>query len=327
MDLMMITGCQGPYFYENTKPVNDVYDRTQHFTPSDLHIRNCQVQKLPLNQALMSFLTLRSQNINVFTWPGTSGLAEPPCSNFHQHSEQRFLIELHYDYISTRKSRGLREAKRLAQPKSFSGRLCGDGAITPWGGFLKNPLVRWTLFGKSVQQTLQEHPLDETLVKRPLDDGNQTVHWPLHPESARWTLHGSRPLDAAIKRPTGASISKRPLDASMERPTGALRVKRPVDTLQIHTACLSSCQLPDGLSPLRLSPFIDGGVGAGCGTGLKPSIGRFRDAPWTLRLDGKQIRPVRGRPRDGSKATKFWTTNGRPEVRPLVVRRDPWCTY
>jgi hypothetical protein len=25
---------------------------------------------------------------------------------------------------------------------------------TPWGGFLKNPLVRWTLFGKSVQQTL-----------------------------------------------------------------------------------------------------------------------------------------------------------------------------
>ncbi|PLW08751.1 hypothetical protein PCANC_21867 [Puccinia coronata f. sp. avenae] len=62
---------------------------------------------------------------------------------------------------------------------------------TPWGGFLKNPLVRWTLFGKSVQQTLQERPLDATLVKRPLDDGNQTVHWALHPESARWTLHGS----------------------------------------------------------------------------------------------------------------------------------------
>ncbi|PLW42895.1 hypothetical protein PCANC_17746 [Puccinia coronata f. sp. avenae] len=48
-------------------------------------------------------------------------------------------------------------------------------------------------------------------------------------------------------------------------------------------------------------------------TGLKPSIGRFRDASWTLRLDGKQIRPVRGQPRDGSQATKFWTTNGRPE--------------
>ncbi|PLW44313.1 hypothetical protein PCANC_09947 [Puccinia coronata f. sp. avenae] len=63
-----------------------------------------------------------------------------------------------------------------------------------------------------------------------------------------------------------------------------------------------------------------------CMTGLKPSIGRFQDAPWTLRLDGKQIRPVRGQPRDGSKATKFWTTNGRPEVRPLVVCRDPWCT-
>jgi hypothetical protein len=62
-------------------------------------------------------------------------------------------------------------------------------------------------------------------------------------------------------------------------------------------------------------------------TGLKPSIGRFRDASWTLRLDGKQICPVRGQPRDGSQATKFWTTNGRPEVRPLVVRRDPWCMY
>ncbi|PLW23113.1 hypothetical protein PCASD_15247 [Puccinia coronata f. sp. avenae] len=61
-------------------------------------------------------------------------------------------------------------------------------------------------------------------------------------------------------------------------------------------------------------------------TGLKPSIGRFRDASWTLRLDGKQIRPVRGQPRDGSQATKFWTTNGRPEVRPLVVRQDPWCS-
>ncbi|PLW43592.1 hypothetical protein PCASD_11420 [Puccinia coronata f. sp. avenae] len=53
--------------------------------------------------------------------------------------------------------------------------------------------------------------------------------------------------------------------------------------------------------------------------------GHFWDASWTLRLDGKQIHPVRGQPRDGSQATKFWTTNGRPEVRPLVVRRDPWC--
>ncbi|PLW18883.1 hypothetical protein PCANC_12447 [Puccinia coronata f. sp. avenae] len=60
-------------------------------------------------------------------------------------------------------------------------------------------------------------------------------------------------------------------------------------------------------------------------TGLKPPIGRFWDASWTLRLDGKQIRPVRGQPRDGSQATKFWTTNGRPEVRPLIVCRDPWC--
>ncbi|PLW54002.1 hypothetical protein PCANC_06852 [Puccinia coronata f. sp. avenae] len=60
-------------------------------------------------------------------------------------------------------------------------------------------------------------------------------------------------------------------------------------------------------------------------TGLKPPIGRFWDASWTLRLDGKQIRPVRGQPRDGSQATKFWTTNGRPEVRPLIVRRDLWC--
>ncbi|PLW25463.1 hypothetical protein PCANC_24563 [Puccinia coronata f. sp. avenae] len=59
-------------------------------------------------------------------------------------------------------------------------------------------------------------------------------------------------------------------------------------------------------------------------TGLKPSIGRFRDASWTLLLDNKQIRPVRGQPQDGSQAAKFWTTNGRPEVRPLVVRRDPW---
>ncbi|PLW11136.1 hypothetical protein PCANC_21312 [Puccinia coronata f. sp. avenae] len=62
---------------------------------------------------------------------------------------------------------------------------------TPWGGFLKNPLVRWTLFGKSVQQTLRERPLDANLVKRPLDDGNQTVQWALLTQSARWTLHGS----------------------------------------------------------------------------------------------------------------------------------------
>ncbi|PLW09094.1 hypothetical protein PCANC_19981 [Puccinia coronata f. sp. avenae] len=60
-------------------------------------------------------------------------------------------------------------------------------------------------------------------------------------------------------------------------------------------------------------------------TGLKPSIGRFRDASWTLRLDGTHIRPGRGQPPDGSHATKIWTTNGRPKVRPSVVRRDPWC--
>jgi hypothetical protein len=44
-------------------------------------------------------------------------------------------------------------------------------------------------------------------------------------------------------------------------------------------------------------------------------------------LDGKQICSVKGQPRDGSQATKFWTTNGRPEVRPLVVHWDLWCIY
>ncbi|PLW22679.1 hypothetical protein PCASD_12836 [Puccinia coronata f. sp. avenae] len=198
-----------------------------------------------------------------------------------------------------------------ASPPGEVNRVAIQVLATPSGGFLKNPLVRWTLFGKSVQQTLQERPLDATLVKRLLDEGNQTVHWPLHPESARWTLHGSRPLDAVIKRPTGASISKRPLDASMERPTGAFRVKRPMDTLQIHNI----------KQPLIFSPGPDGFE-----TIHWTLPGRFRDGSWTLRLDSKQIRPVRGQPRDGSQATKFWTTNGRPEVRPLVVRWDPWCT-
>ncbi|PLW10284.1 hypothetical protein PCASD_24896 [Puccinia coronata f. sp. avenae] len=48
-------------------------------------------------------------------------------------------------------------------------------------------------------------------------------------------------------------------------------------------------------------------------TGLKPPIGRFRDASWTLRLDGTHIRPGRGQPPDGSHTTKIWTTNGRPK--------------
>ncbi|PLW08638.1 hypothetical protein PCANC_25050 [Puccinia coronata f. sp. avenae] len=45
--------------------------------------------------------------------------------------------------------------------------------------------------------------------------------------------------------------------------------------------------------------------------------GRFRDASWTLRLDGTHIRPGRGQPRDGSHATKIWTTNGGPKYNAL----------
>ncbi|PLW04323.1 hypothetical protein PCASD_26918, partial [Puccinia coronata f. sp. avenae] len=46
---------------------------------------------------------------------------------------------------------------------------------------------------------------------------------------------------------------------------------------------------------------------------LEPSIGRFPDSSNRL----SKFCPVRGQPRDGSQATKSWTTNGRPEVRPL----------
>ncbi|PLW43397.1 hypothetical protein PCASD_07516 [Puccinia coronata f. sp. avenae] len=79
-----------------------------------------------------------------------------------------------------------------------------------------------------------------------------------------------------------------------------------------------SVQLPttNGLVALRLSLSIDS----------RPPIGCFRDASWRLRLDGTHIRPGRGQPPDGSHATKIWMTNGCPKMRPLVVRREPWCT-
>ncbi|PLW42636.1 hypothetical protein PCANC_11757 [Puccinia coronata f. sp. avenae] len=37
-----------------------------------------------------------------------------------------------------------------------------SGPSTPWGRFLENLPVCWTLSGKSVQQTLQKRPLDTT---------------------------------------------------------------------------------------------------------------------------------------------------------------------
>jgi hypothetical protein len=113
---------------------------------------------------------------------------------------------------------------------------------TPWGGFLKNQLVRWTLFGKSVQQTLWERPLDATLVKRPLDNGSQSVQWALCVASAHCPLHGGvqwaltdrHPLDATIKHPVGASFRQRPLDAFKKRPTGASISKRPLDAFWVE---------------------------------------------------------------------------------------------
>ncbi|PLW14068.1 hypothetical protein PCANC_18732 [Puccinia coronata f. sp. avenae] len=126
-----------------------------------------------------------------------------------------------------------------------------------------------------VQQTLQECPLDATLVKLPLDNGNQTIHWPLHPESARWMLHGSV---APIGRCHQASNGRFNLKAPTGRFHGASNGRFQGEAANGHAAD------PQCMSVQLLT------IKWSCGL----AIGRFRDASWTLRLDRGLVGTLRG---------------------------------